>query len=641
MTSHVRHRRQLTGGAALPLLPLEPGELALNLGDLQVFSSVSGSPLPMLGVRNWAATAVYAIGDIVASAGKIYVCKTANGPNAFNAAHWNAFTLDVGAAATYLPLAGGVMTGVLALALGTAPLPGLAFTGDPNTGLYSPGADQVGWATNGVARGSLDADGIWRLAAPTGSPTMPTLLVSATTANIAGVRILSQAAGDAILMLTASAVRNWSLRANSAPDLLALRDESRAVNVLTFSNAGNAVIPIPTGGNTLSVTAKGGGFGVAISSEAAALPALISFSETGVRQWYMGAGINATNSFALADNTRGAYVLTINQFGNVVINASASGTPFAVSGDVSALNYVIGGQLTSNAGTIGFYNGNGPGLAMYGTAAGGGSAGSMQFAGGFFQFNPTNANGVRFNLAASGYAQVISGGTSLGYIGSNALVAGVAATDLVVRAEANLYFVAGAVQKAALFSDGTFSAALVRASIGATAGNAALKPADATHSGYLELNSAPGVRIGYIGYATGSVTDAGALAYIGGSHNFTGQVIVPYAGAGVNDNQAANTSWVNAATVGGAARSWGDYKAARNFAQDYPAPNYPIMLNIIAGLNTVGAQVSVLVGGGIIAQTNTQTAFTQKTLSVVIPPSATYRVNITGTVSKDAWNELR
>jgi hypothetical protein len=43
-------------------------------------------------------------------------------------------------------------TGVISAALGTAAAPSIAFTGDTNTGIYSPGADQVAVATNGTGR---------------------------------------------------------------------------------------------------------------------------------------------------------------------------------------------------------------------------------------------------------------------------------------------------------------------------------------------------------------------------------------------------------------------------------------------------------------------------------------------------------
>ena len=42
---------------------------------------------------------------------------------------------------------------------GTAAAPGIAFETDPNTGIYSPGADQVSIATNGTERLRVDSAG--------------------------------------------------------------------------------------------------------------------------------------------------------------------------------------------------------------------------------------------------------------------------------------------------------------------------------------------------------------------------------------------------------------------------------------------------------------------------------------------------
>jgi hypothetical protein len=50
-------------------------------------------------------------------------------------------------------------TGVISSALGTAAAPSIAFTGDLNTGIYSPGADQVAVATNGTGRLFVGASG--------------------------------------------------------------------------------------------------------------------------------------------------------------------------------------------------------------------------------------------------------------------------------------------------------------------------------------------------------------------------------------------------------------------------------------------------------------------------------------------------
>jgi hypothetical protein len=50
-------------------------------------------------------------------------------------------------------------TGIFSHALGTAGAPTITFTGDTNTGIYSPGADQVAISTNGVGRLFIDASG--------------------------------------------------------------------------------------------------------------------------------------------------------------------------------------------------------------------------------------------------------------------------------------------------------------------------------------------------------------------------------------------------------------------------------------------------------------------------------------------------
>lgn len=51
--------------------------------------------------------------------------------------------------------AGDTMSGALAIIAGTVTAVGLAFSGDPNTGIYSPGADQLSISVGGVSR--LDA----------------------------------------------------------------------------------------------------------------------------------------------------------------------------------------------------------------------------------------------------------------------------------------------------------------------------------------------------------------------------------------------------------------------------------------------------------------------------------------------------
>jgi hypothetical protein len=52
----------------------------------------------------------------------------------------------------FVNASGDVMTGALGIIAGSATAPGLYFSGDTNTGIYSPGADQVAISTNGTGR---------------------------------------------------------------------------------------------------------------------------------------------------------------------------------------------------------------------------------------------------------------------------------------------------------------------------------------------------------------------------------------------------------------------------------------------------------------------------------------------------------
>lgn len=65
------------------------------------------------------------------------------------------------AALGYTPVnkAGDTLTGVLAATKGTAGAPGIAFSGDTNTGIHSSGADILDLVTAGVAQWRVDASG--------------------------------------------------------------------------------------------------------------------------------------------------------------------------------------------------------------------------------------------------------------------------------------------------------------------------------------------------------------------------------------------------------------------------------------------------------------------------------------------------
>ena len=71
------------------------------------------------------------------------------------------WTLTVDGTGTAARLnASNVFTSAQVLPAGSVGAPALTTTGDTNTGVYFPGADRIGFATNGVIRGSWTTDGL-------------------------------------------------------------------------------------------------------------------------------------------------------------------------------------------------------------------------------------------------------------------------------------------------------------------------------------------------------------------------------------------------------------------------------------------------------------------------------------------------
>jgi microcystin-dependent protein len=168
-----------------------PGEPFVNYPDLQFgVVDVAGTAVDLIAVRFFSATAHYNIGDHVLQGGVLYRAIAATGPGAFAPASWTRGVTRADATATYLPLAGGTMTGLLLLsgepvaALGAAtkqtvdsklPLAGGGLTGDiaiskasPSLVLSKPASGTfcvIYGQTNGVSRwiispGDADAESV-------------------------------------------------------------------------------------------------------------------------------------------------------------------------------------------------------------------------------------------------------------------------------------------------------------------------------------------------------------------------------------------------------------------------------------------------------------------------------------------------
>ena len=85
------------------------------------------------------------------------------------------------------------------LALGSAASPSLKFTGDSNTGIYSPGADQLALSTGGVERFRITNDGVQTYNQP--APAAVNATATLTAANLKAGIITSTSAAAADMTL--------------------------------------------------------------------------------------------------------------------------------------------------------------------------------------------------------------------------------------------------------------------------------------------------------------------------------------------------------------------------------------------------------------------------------------------------------
>ena len=132
---------------------------------------------------------------------------------------------------------------------GTAALPGLPFVGDADTGFFSPGANLLSIATQGIERLRVFGDGMFHIVTPT--IVADTLTVDAAVGAAALVLVQGSPAGKARMTFSASGIRNWGLGTDTG-DRFTLRDATRAADVLSFDNLGNAAFGVPITTPTLT-----------------------------------------------------------------------------------------------------------------------------------------------------------------------------------------------------------------------------------------------------------------------------------------------------------------------------------------------------------------------------------------------------
>jgi len=144
------------------------------------------------------------------------------------------------------------------LALGTQEAPSLSFTGDPNTGIYSPGADQVAISTGGTGRLFVDASG--RVGAGTNTPTTPLHVYNASTGlllnlvsgqNNAGIQFANSGATDTIQIVS----RNNNLEFRTDLGSYKWKTNNAASDAMVIDSSGRVGIGTATPGSALEINA--------------------------------------------------------------------------------------------------------------------------------------------------------------------------------------------------------------------------------------------------------------------------------------------------------------------------------------------------------------------------------------------------
>jgi hypothetical protein len=229
-----------------------------------------------------------------------------------------------GAASSNVLKAGDTMTGALVVPLASAATPSLTFTGDLNTGIHSPGADQLAVSTGGVQRVSIDSAGKVSL---TGDIEFSRTNPAAITVNDNGVITLS---ADSANTAAASSI-------NMNVDGLEVADFTNAgylrFNKDNFAGAGictqqsDNALSLGGGANTLNT-----GLNIALAGpdRVSNYGYLMRWNTTNLYQW------DKTSDFH-AWNTGGSERLRIDSSGRLLVGTSSARTGVFYNGDANAI----------------------------------------------------------------------------------------------------------------------------------------------------------------------------------------------------------------------------------------------------------------------------------------------------------------
>ena len=263
-----------------------------------------------------------------------------------------------------LPLAGGTMTGVLAVTAGTAALPGIAVSGDLNTGIFSSGADAIDFTTGGTRRLGISSAG--ELTAYGGNLTLNAQgdlrLADSDSSNYVALQAPATVASNVTFTLpSADGTNGQALTTNGTGTLSFataggasnLADGSAATPSVNFSSDTDTGV-FRAGANRLAFATNGASVGEFNGSDLKFNSGYGSVATAyGCRAWvnFNGTGTVAIrasgNVSSITDNGVGDY--TVN-FTTAMVDADYA---INITAKRSALNEALSGSQSSTAPAVG------------------------------------------------------------------------------------------------------------------------------------------------------------------------------------------------------------------------------------------------------------------------------------------------
>jgi hypothetical protein len=254
---------------------------------------------------------------------------------------------------TFVDVNGDTMTGALGIIAGSAASPGLFFSGDANSGLYSPGADQVAVATNGTGRLFIDSSGNVGIgtASPNDYANYSTLTLNDTTGSIIDFEANGTICGE--LQALANEFRINAVGASGVLKMYAgaterLRITSAGLVGVGTSSPSSLLHLVSSGQPTITVADDGGRTLQVKAPDGSANPGFVGTTTN--HNLLLQAGTTAGGLNVMRFNTAGAERVRITDTGRVGIGTSAPDLALSVNGAVNLRNSTRAGAFEITSG---------------------------------------------------------------------------------------------------------------------------------------------------------------------------------------------------------------------------------------------------------------------------------------------------